>query len=446
MADDKQIKQWLKDGTITQAQAKKMLADTSKYKKQQRSDKLIITLSTIGAILLGLGAILFIASNWKVIPNLIKVFILVSSTFASYYVGYLFKYQKQNLPRVGASLLFLGALLFGATVFLIAQMYNINANNHFLVLIWFVSIIPLTVFLRFKPLGWLSSFLLCLWAVLLRLDYDFSSYWVLVVWMLSLLPWVYMLFSSVATALLSLFFYVWLCLFIFRTFDYNSSYGDLFSLPVLYLVSGVFLFGMGALHYYHDKFRDIARVYRIVGIKTVLVSLFFLTFSVFAGNYEKYNLNIRDGSVISSQFTTGFVVLVLSALILIMINLFFNFSKSETNIIENSIGMGLLAISLIFFFFPAENNIYVVLFNLILAGIIFTIIFIGYNRQDMTLVNIGIFWASLMIIVKYFDFFWSLLSRSVFFMIGGLILILGGVALEKKRRQLKEEFGAKQDG
>jgi len=97
MVDEKQIKQWLKEGTITRAQAKKMLADSSSYKKEQSSNKLIVAVSTIGAILLGIGAILFIASNWRTIPNIAKTLILVGSTFGAYYVGYLFRYQKQNL-------------------------------------------------------------------------------------------------------------------------------------------------------------------------------------------------------------------------------------------------------------------------------------------------------------------------------------------------------------
>ena len=60
----------------------------------------------------------------------------------------------------------------------------------------------------------------------------------------------------------------------------------------------------------------------------------------------------------------------------------------------------------------------------------------------MKLINLGGSWLSLFIVVKYFDFFWDLLSRSLFFMVGGLILVLGGIALERKRRQLKAQFSA----
>jgi len=39
MVNKKQIKQWLKDGTISQAQAKKMLADSSQSQHKEKSNK-----------------------------------------------------------------------------------------------------------------------------------------------------------------------------------------------------------------------------------------------------------------------------------------------------------------------------------------------------------------------------------------------------------------------
>jgi len=403
MVDKKQIEQWLKEGTITKAQAKKMLADTSHYKKERSSNKLIVAVSTIGAILLGIGAILFIASNWQAIPNTIKMLILVGSTFGAYYIGYLFRYQKKNLPKVGASLIFLGALLFGATVFLVAQIYNINANNHTLVLIWLVGVLPLVYAFASVPIAVLSSLL----------------------------------------------FYIWIGLFVFRNISLTRGMGDLFSLPVLYLVSGVLLFGVGALHYASDKLNNIARTYRIAGIKVGITSLFLLTFNIFSG---KNLAEMRDSSQLAewglhfgttNQFTISLVIFSVLAIVITIINLFFNISKQKTNILENSIGFGLIALAIIFFFFPATTNIYVIIFNLVLTGIIFTLLFVGYNNEDIKLVNIGMFWLSVLIVVRYFDWFWDLLPRSLFFIIGGLILVLGGIALEKKRRQLSAKFNVR---
>jgi len=201
------------------------------------------------------------------------------------------------------------------------------------------------------------------------------------------------------------------------------------------------LFGIGQLHYLSEKLKSVARVYRLAGIKIAMVSLFFLTFRFFSGHYENYGFFSKSLET-SEQFTFGLILFSVIALLLAVIGLFFNPSKSSTNILENSLALGLASVALVFFFFPATTNIYVLLFNLILAGLVFTLLFVGYQREDMQIVNTGMFWLSALILVRYFDFFWDLLPRSLFFMVGGLILVLGGIALEKKRRQLKTKFTA----
>ncbi len=199
------------------------------------------------------------------------------------------------------------------------------------------------------------------------------------------------------------------------------------------------MFGIGAMHYLSEKLKGVARVYRLAGIKIAMVSLFFLTFRFFSGFYEHYSFFSRSLET-SPQFTFGFVLFSIFAILLAVIALMFNPSKSSTNILENLVALGLAGIALIFFFFPATTNIYVLIFNLILAAIVFILLFVGYQREDMQIVNTGMFWLSALILVRYFDFFWDLLPRSLFFMVGGLILVLGGIALEKKRRQLKAKF------
>jgi uncharacterized membrane protein len=59
------------------------------------------------------------------------------------------------------------------------------------------------------------------------------------------------------------------------------------------------------------------------------------------------------------------------------------------------------------------------------------------------LIGIGMTWLEIFILARYFDFFWDLLPRSVFFIFAGIILVMGGVALEKKRKQLQSQFAAK---
>lgn len=391
--DDKLISRWVKEGTITKVQAKKMLADVSKGRKESSSNKMIVAASTIGSILLGIGAILFIASNWEKMSNIVKTLILIGSTFAAYYVGYLFKYQKQNLPKVGDALMFLGALLFGATIILVAQIYNLNANTHVLILIWLIGILPLIYVIQSMPIAGLASLL----------------------------------------------FYVWIFLFFSPQrsgwFWFFGSGETILYLPVFYLVGSVMLFSVGGLHYFSEKLKNVARIYRIASLKVFLISLFFLTFN-FISQASRYNISRNE---LPSRFLIGFVAFSIIAIILSVVNWFFN--KSErASMLEGPVGIGFVALALVFFFYPSATSIYVLLFNLLLAGFILLMIYAGYQREDMKIVNMGMFWLAVFIVVKYFDWFWKLLSKSLFFIAGGLVLVLGGIALEKKRRQIKHQF------
>lgn len=322
MTNEKQIQEWLESGTITQEQAKKMLTDVDQKSKEERSNKFIVAISTIGAILLGIGAILFVASNWREIPDLMKVLILLGSTFGAYYLGYLFKYDKQNLPKVGVSLFFLGALLFGASIFLIAQIYHINANAHSLVLIWLIGVLPLVYAFRSEPIAALSSLL----------------------------------------------FFIWIGLFIFRGGRFDEDI--FFSFPVIYLSAGTLLFSIGGLHYFMPQLIKIAKIFRIAGIKIAMLSLFLLTFKFFSGYIDSYWFrNSRMLEDMSSQLIIGIVLFSILAIIGLVINLLFNPSQSKTNLFESGAALGLLGFTLLFFFFPAESSVYTVIYNLLFAGL-----------------------------------------------------------------------------
>jgi len=390
MVEQRHIAKWLNEGLITNEQAEQMRSNVKEDRQERTSNRLITAMATIGAVLFGLGAVLFVASNWQVLSDPVKVMILLGSTFGVSYLGYLFAYEKQNLPKVGSALLFLGCLLFGASIFLIGQIYHVQAHSHALVFVWLIGIIPVVYALRSMPVAALSIILL----------------------------------------------FLWIGLFIFRGTMANIN--DWIGMPALYLVSGILVFETGGLHYFFEDFKAVARTYRLAAIKVVMLSLFLLTFRIFAGHYEFWNF--RSEYLLSPHMKEGIIVVGLIALGMSIWNMFTNPSESETIGIEGITSISLIGLTLIFVLFPAPTNIYVVVFNLAMAACIGLLISIGYKREDIQLVNIGLGSLVLLVFVRYCDFFWGLLSRSMFFLVGGIVLILGGIALEQKRRQLKMRF------
>ncbi len=392
MSDKKQIQEWLDLGVITQEQAEKMFLDMERKNKEKRSMKFIVAMSTIGSVLLGLGAISFIAANWIMMPDLMKVVVILGVTFSAYYFGFRFRYDKGNLPKVGASLFFLGALLFGASVFLIAQIYHISANSDFLLLVWLIGILPLVYAFQSEPIAVLSAVLF---------------------------------------------------LFLFLRVLLGGRFFDeavIFFLPVIYLSTGLLLFVVGSFHYLQSRLIKVARVFRIIGIQVAMASLFVLTFGFFSGGNNFWFNRMRSFDDVVPQLMTVVVSLVVLVFFALVANLFYNPSRSKTNSFENGIPLVLLLFTLLYFFFPLQSNIYTVVFNLFFAGLTLFLIYIGYQRADIKILNMGVFWFFIFIIAKYFDLFWRLMDKALFFIVGGLILVVGGIFLEKKRVQIKKSF------
>jgi len=91
-------------------------------------------------------------------------------------------------------------------------------------------------------------------------------------------------------------------------------------------------------------------------------------------------------------------------------------------------------------FFMPYNFVSTIIFNATFFLVNIALIYFGYRKADIKLVNIGIFWLTIFIISKYFIIFFDMLNSSLFFFVGGLILVVGGMMLEKKHKNIKQQF------
>jgi uncharacterized membrane protein len=378
MFDEDLIQKWLDEGTINHTQAEKMRTDLAEYKQEHRSKKQIIAFSTIGAILIGIGAILFVASNWEKIGNNIKVFLLVGSTVGIHYAGYRLKYEKQKYPRLGSALILLSSLLFGASFFLIAQIYNINANNSTLVLIWIIGVIPLIYGYR----------------------------------------------SAQVAGLCSLLFYLWIGLLYME----KTELSELITIWDLYLISGITIYFTGVLHGLVEKVKHAETPFKFMGLQAVLFALFVHTFEL--GEYQVEKLI----PVIYAVLGILFLAVLLPKLLRERLKGF------QTDASISIVTLLMAGITLTTIYSPASEKTYMILFNIIFLGLLTLLLYAGYSTEDLGVINTTMFWFVLLIFARYFDFFWELLPRSLFFMLGGLVLLVISVVLERKRREFKVQF------
>lgn len=142
---EEEVSGWMKEDLINQDQAGAILsryAGLREREKEEGRSKLVTALAIMGALLLGVGVILFFASNWQVMPKWLKVGLVFGSFIAAYGIGYYLAFEKQSYPRIGRAVIFLGTVLYGSGIWLIAQIFHISSHYPNGVLLWAVGIFP----------------------------------------------------------------------------------------------------------------------------------------------------------------------------------------------------------------------------------------------------------------------------------------------------------------
>jgi len=124
--------------------------------KEETQKKTIMIVATIGALLIGLGVFSFVASNWQSMTREGRMAVVLFSMVVADALGWYLK--TRNLSRSGESLMFLGSLLFGAAVFLAAQMYNTRVYWPDGFLWWGMGSLAAAAVTELKPLYWLAVF------------------------------------------------------------------------------------------------------------------------------------------------------------------------------------------------------------------------------------------------------------------------------------------------
>ena len=133
-------------GLISQEQVESILGT---YEVRQKLN-FIKVLITLGAILVGLGVLSFIASNWGYFSKLVKMLIIVAVYVGTGAAGVK---VSERYSKTGRSLIYLSMITYGAGLFLTGQMFNFGSTfNQLAFLLWAVGILPVTFLLKDKLL------------------------------------------------------------------------------------------------------------------------------------------------------------------------------------------------------------------------------------------------------------------------------------------------------
>ncbi|MGD8329096.1 MAG: DUF2157 domain-containing protein [Acidobacteriota bacterium] len=120
---DKALSHWRGEGLLTAEQIAVLAASLENIEKPADSARAVRLFGFIGAVLTGLGAILFVASNWQGMSPLERTLVLLAGYGVTVVAAVLV--EKRGFPLVGEAVWLLATLVLGANIFLIAQTYNL---------------------------------------------------------------------------------------------------------------------------------------------------------------------------------------------------------------------------------------------------------------------------------------------------------------------------------
>jgi uncharacterized membrane protein len=92
-----------------------------------RRSRVVRVVVAVGAVLVGAGVFSFVAANWDRMTDWTRIGVIVTALVLVSAAGWwLLEYRK--LRFTGAALLLLGSIIFGAGIFLVAQIFNLQGN------------------------------------------------------------------------------------------------------------------------------------------------------------------------------------------------------------------------------------------------------------------------------------------------------------------------------
>ncbi len=209
---------------------------------------------------------------------------------------------------------------------------------------------------------------------------------------------------------------------------------------------------LGHLHERQLKYKRFALVYLILGILAVTVALFFfstkpgisalgiITGGVsFLGSWQlTLSLFVFFCAVVGLSIFAVTQKLMNPAELIVVLVLFCLFGVMaflpKQNMFENGSGM--------YGYYYGQGNLsstgilWALVYNFAIFFELLGLIFSGYVRRESWLINLGALFLFLLIIVKYFDWFFTFLDKSIFFIGAGILLFAVGWFMERGRKYM----------
>lgn len=174
---------WRRDALVSEQQAQHIadLYEGAGELAERGRSRAVSVLMAAAATLVGLAALLLIGYNWDSLSRDIKLVMVLGTIALTHAIAFRLRY-KQNAPGRSETVFFLACLFYGAGIWLIAQVFHLNAHYPDGVWWWAVGVLPFALCLETRLLHALLVGLLALWAGMEVLNFGHLGGWLFGRW------------------------------------------------------------------------------------------------------------------------------------------------------------------------------------------------------------------------------------------------------------------------
>lgn len=226
------IERWISAGWIEPDKREAIFAD---LENRTPAWSAAGALSILGAILLAMSAISFVAANWDAMPKLLAFGCIIAALMLSLLGAG--RALDNGAQVIGQALALLGALLFGAAIALTAQTFNMESFRNTALLVWAFGALAVAWSIPSRPALILATILGAWWvfAEVINPAAPQIIWSYLAVWAVMLIS-ASRLESRVSANLLGLALLVWISNALWQSFGFDNVRADAFVLlhPLIY--------------------------------------------------------------------------------------------------------------------------------------------------------------------------------------------------------------------
>ncbi len=421
-----EIAAWEQAGLVSPEQAGRL---RERYPEPPASNIGMILFASLGAVIVGLGVILLLAHNWQAIPRGGKLALILGSLLAAHGAG---MWQIRAGRRgLGEGLNLLGTMLFGAGIWLIAQIYHIDEHYPNAFLFWSLGAMGLAWALPSVPQAALACVLIPVWCGVEGFDFSRGMHagpLILAGWVATLafrLRSAFLLTVAIPAFFLSLLFVL------FNLPCPAHAHGGLiFSVLLNFgvaLIAATYLWPRGG------GFEAAPTILGFYGRFLALGLIYLLTFPHFADDVLPSAWNQAAFSV--KLYTVVFAAL--AAALWLKVAVAGRRGQTEAPPGDEWLFPLAAAWAALHLFLPvihADEWLTALPFNLILLALIVALMTRGCRQGLRGPTAVGSILLVLLMLARYFDLFESLWMRGLVFIGVGVALFVQGLIYRRVRR------------